>query len=129
MQETILYTAMAWLFLIGSIASVLIPEYLDARREKAMVRAAQNLELAEGITLLRAVRAYYGEDGRWGAAQGLVYVFAGDSRSRRGDVRVNLDTGEVMAYRDGCEGDKAESEALVKAMVRAAKAGDRGPWP
>lgn len=124
-----IHVMMTWAYLILCVACALVPEYVDARREKAMIRAAQNLELVEGVTLLQAVRAYYGEDGQWGVAQGKVFAFAGHSPSRRGDVRVNLETGEVMLYRGGHEGGKAESAALVKAMIQAAKRGERGPWP
>lgn len=129
MRTSVLYTVMVWVLFITSIVWIIIAEYLGAKRDEAMIRAAQNLELEEGVTLLQAVRAYYGEDGLWGVAQGKVYAFAGRSSSRRGDVRVNLETGEVMLYRDGYEGDKAESAALVEAMVLAVKKGERGPWP
>lgn len=129
LQPSYVHVVMVWVFFIASVVWIMIAEYLGAKRDKAMIRAAQNLELGEGVTLLQAIRAYYGEDGRWGVAQGKVYAFAGHSPSRRGDVRVNLKTGEVMLYRDGHEGGKAESAALVAAMIRAAKSGERGPWP
>lgn len=129
MRAGTLYMAVMWTFLIVSIASVCIVEYVYAKRDREKVRAAQNMELEEGITLFQAIRAYYGEDGLWLAGHDVVYVFAGSSRSRKGELSVNPETGEVVDREDGREKDKAESAALVKAMVQAVKRGDRGPWP
>lgn len=129
MLKNILFLLAYWAFWFWPIPVLFVMEHRQAKRHEAMIRSAQEMELAEGVTLRQALRAYYGRMESWRVAQGLVCAFVGYPRSRKGDVRVNLETGEVMVYHDGREGEKAESAALVREMILAARRGERGPWP
>lgn len=61
------------LMLISSIAS----KWEDRRA----IRRARTAEIGEGVTLLRGIRACFGEDGLWSVwMPGLVHVYVGDPR-------------------------------------------------
>lgn len=63
--------------LVGTIISSITLRW----ERKRSIRLAKTAEIGEGVTLLRGIRACFGEDGFWSArTPRLVYVYVGDPR-------------------------------------------------
>lgn len=45
---------------------IIVTERRDARREAEMLKFGREFQVGDGVTLIEGIRAYYGEDGRWG---------------------------------------------------------------
>lgn len=110
----------------------------EARQEAEMIRAAQNIELGEGVTLLQGIRAFFGEDGYWGGClSGQVVILAG-FKYLSATMHVDVETRsiEVSSFKrvpheaiveapEKCEYPEVagweERQVLLSEMVRAAK--------
>lgn len=82
MLRDILFLLAYWSIWVVPAACFCLWEHLDCKHREKMVKAAQNLELEKGLTLLRAIQAYYGNNGCWGVSQGLVFVTTGGPPAR-----------------------------------------------
>ena len=129
MRGDILFLLVYWAFWICPFVIVLGLDYREMKWEEAQIRAARETELAEGVTVEQGIRAYYGTSGYWGVRQGEASVYAGYPHAYTGVVCVNLETGEVTVHVYNANRTEKDSDAVVKAMISAARKGERGPWP
>ena len=122
--------ALVVMFVVGwvvSTAAIIHDHWTEFRRERK-IRAAQKMELAEGVSREEGTKALFYGDVHWGAAWGKGYNYvdfmAGVWSGPKATMRVHLDTGrmESMNFRRerGPEG-KNEPNALTDAMIQAVR--------
>lgn len=107
-----------------------VSEYVDRKRREERVRAAREFEIGDGVTLLRGVQAYFGEDGFWCARDdGTVMILAGTGE-RRACLALDPETESIRVisynWQDSPE-NEAVRQALVGLMVQAAKDQNKVP--
>ena len=113
---------------------------LQKKREAEAYQAALAFELADGVTLLQGVRAFFGQEGYWLPSSGCVLVLVrgwpGPSGYLRYEVRENrLDVlGYKLGQQEGPEADPwadplGDPDTLAGLMVQAARRQRGGaPW-
>lgn len=120
--DVLFYGMLLWAVLV--MAHACVSEHVDSRRREECIRAAQALEIGDGVTLLQGVQAYFGEEGLWFAPDdGLVCILAGTD-ALQAHLYAHVKTGriEIINYnRMGSPENEEARQALVGLMVQAAK--------
>lgn len=97
-------------------------EHCEAKWQ-AVVRSAQEVEIAEGVTLMQGLLAFFGQGSRWKVSGGLVYVESGFSDEDDGEVEavlcVDPKSGRVEVVSCRLEG-RCDAENLIDALIQAA---------
>ena len=94
-------------------------------REDAVARSAQELEIAEGVTLMRGLLAFFGRGSRWKVSKNLVYVqcwFLGANVDEDEPVLVlcvDPEPGRIEVVSCSLDG-WYDTKSLIDALIQAA---------
>ncbi|MDE6590038.1 MAG: hypothetical protein K2K53_06795 [Oscillospiraceae bacterium] len=115
------------LVILSPILHFALERYSDWRYEQdvKLLLKARAMELGEGVTLFRAARAYFGEDGIWLPGSDAIIVDGPlDDHFPGALLCVNPKTWELEISEighDSVPADRDRLDALVRDMIRAAK--------
>lgn len=122
-------SALVWSLVILAIpvlwVFVTVMERREARRSAKLLQAVEEIKLSDGVTLLRAVQAYFGPDAHWIVLGDLVCIYGGLLRPRiqvrTVPVSGGLDRLEWRAWAAHGELTGEEINDLLSSMAEAAK--------
>ena len=121
-----------FIFIIASWIYLPVSQSLEEKWTKETFKAALAFEIADGVTLLQGIRAYFKEDGAWVPGCKSVIILAGarpglvvhlNCEPKKGRLEV------VRCYQGDVEVKPCDPDELIGLMVQAVrKQRSEAPW-
>ena len=122
-----------FVFIVASCIYIPIGERLEEKRAVETFKEALAFEIADGVTLLQGIRAFFGEDGCWLPDARSVGVIAGETPGHLAYLEYDSKKNQVRTliyYPMSGEGQRRDGrDELIGLMVQAArKQRSEAPW-
>lgn len=108
------------------VGGIFLWDYIDNKHDEKLLQTVQNVDIGDGVTLIRGLRAFCGTSGDWYLQEDdIVEVVAiGNENSVSAKLKANIKTGDVdvLEFRyDVYVLNSDDTATVISDMIKAAK--------